>query len=580
MAGGERLALVGPNGAGKSRLLRALTGVLVRAGSVRLCGTPIDAVDREVLARPIAVVPELCSCHSRCRSTRWSPWGACRTSRRSPGCAADRAAVASALERVGIAELAEARRPGAVDGGARSSCSSRSPLPRGADPRPRRTHGAPGHPSPGRRHGVARRPQWERRDDDRGVFTTWPSRHISSRASRSSTRDGSSPTARPRRRSAPIGSGGSSVSTRRSCASRSGWSDAARVVRRRPGGPLRGDRRTARQRAAHPGAGRHGRRSRGRRVRDGRGGDWVVGGRGTIFFCLAREPIPRCDRGDRAMALRCPPPRTAWPIRPTRCSPGRRGPNGRARIRRPGLAGPSPWCSSWGPGRRTRLASTVPARPDPASASSSRWGRTARLPVARARLRHASGRGPRRVVLGRVGRELSSGGYQRGPHRVPPPSWPAWAPVQRAVGVAVGFGAAAPRRSTRWSGRRRSVPRRDRGRPRSSSRRRSSHDDAPDERTSGASPLILALGGTRSGKSRFGLPPPTTAGDGRCGSLGRRGPATPRWTTASPDIGESGQRGGRRSTWAWTSPTRSRRRAGRAGPHRRAHALAERHPRR
>jgi iron complex transport system ATP-binding protein len=60
LAGGEMVALVGPNGAGKSTLLRALTGVLApRDGSVRLCGAPIDEVDRKTLARTIGVVPEV-----------------------------------------------------------------------------------------------------------------------------------------------------------------------------------------------------------------------------------------------------------------------------------------------------------------------------------------------------------------------------------------------------------------------------------------------------------------------------------------------------------------------------------------
>jgi iron complex transport system ATP-binding protein len=60
VSGGERVALVGPNGAGKSTLLRAMTGVLTpRDGTVRLCGAPLDDVHRKVVARTIAVVPEL-----------------------------------------------------------------------------------------------------------------------------------------------------------------------------------------------------------------------------------------------------------------------------------------------------------------------------------------------------------------------------------------------------------------------------------------------------------------------------------------------------------------------------------------
>jgi iron complex transport system ATP-binding protein len=57
---GERIALVGPNGAGKSTLLRVLTGSLKpRRGAVRLRGDELETIGRKVLARSIAVVPEL-----------------------------------------------------------------------------------------------------------------------------------------------------------------------------------------------------------------------------------------------------------------------------------------------------------------------------------------------------------------------------------------------------------------------------------------------------------------------------------------------------------------------------------------
>jgi iron complex transport system ATP-binding protein len=107
VAAGERLALVGPNGAGKSTLLRALTGVLpARHGSVRLCGDPIESVDRRVIARTIAVVPELADLPFAMpvgdvvalgRLPHEPPLTGLRPS--------DLAAVESAIERVGIADL-------------------------------------------------------------------------------------------------------------------------------------------------------------------------------------------------------------------------------------------------------------------------------------------------------------------------------------------------------------------------------------------------------------------------------------------------------------------------------------------
>ncbi len=104
---GERVAVVGPNGAGKSTFLRALTGVLMpRAGNVRLCGAPIATVDRMVVARTIAVVPELAQLPFAMpvdevvalgRLPHEPPISGLRPS--------DRAAVAAAIERVGVGHL-------------------------------------------------------------------------------------------------------------------------------------------------------------------------------------------------------------------------------------------------------------------------------------------------------------------------------------------------------------------------------------------------------------------------------------------------------------------------------------------
>jgi iron complex transport system ATP-binding protein len=107
IAGGERVALVGPNGAGKSSLLRAMTGVLrPSSGEIRLCGAPIDTVQRSSVARTIAVVPELIQLPFEMpvhevvalgRLPHEPPFTGLRP--------ADRLAVAGAMDRVGVAHL-------------------------------------------------------------------------------------------------------------------------------------------------------------------------------------------------------------------------------------------------------------------------------------------------------------------------------------------------------------------------------------------------------------------------------------------------------------------------------------------
>ena len=107
VAAGERLALVGPNGAGKSTLLRLLTGVHEpRRGSVLLDGAAIGHVGYKTVARTIAVVPELTQLPFAMpvhevvalgRLPHDPPLGGLRD--------ADRDAVESAMERVGVTHL-------------------------------------------------------------------------------------------------------------------------------------------------------------------------------------------------------------------------------------------------------------------------------------------------------------------------------------------------------------------------------------------------------------------------------------------------------------------------------------------
>jgi len=104
VAPGERLALVGPNGAGKSTLLR----LEPRSGLVRLRGVPIRTVDDRTVARAIAVVPELTQLPFAMpvhevvalgRLPHDPPLSGLREE--------DREAVASAMDRVGVADLSD-----------------------------------------------------------------------------------------------------------------------------------------------------------------------------------------------------------------------------------------------------------------------------------------------------------------------------------------------------------------------------------------------------------------------------------------------------------------------------------------
>jgi iron complex transport system ATP-binding protein len=105
--GGERIALVGPNGAGKSTLLRALTGLVRPAvGRVLVDGVPVADLDRAGVARRIAVVPQAASVPFAARVEEVVALGRIphEDAIRGPR-PADRAAVAAAIERVGVGHL-------------------------------------------------------------------------------------------------------------------------------------------------------------------------------------------------------------------------------------------------------------------------------------------------------------------------------------------------------------------------------------------------------------------------------------------------------------------------------------------
>jgi iron complex transport system ATP-binding protein len=104
---GELVALVGPNGAGKSTLLRAAAGLVEPvAGRVELAGDPIRSLDRRTIARRLAVVPQQAVLPFSTsveevvglgRLPHEDPFRGHRP--------ADRAAVAEAIERVGVGHL-------------------------------------------------------------------------------------------------------------------------------------------------------------------------------------------------------------------------------------------------------------------------------------------------------------------------------------------------------------------------------------------------------------------------------------------------------------------------------------------
>jgi iron complex transport system ATP-binding protein len=104
---GERVALIGPNGAGKSTLLRVVAGILrPNAGRVELEGVPVAAMDRTAVARRLAVVPQQTALPFSMRVEEVVALGRLPHEDGIRGARpADRAAVASAIDRVGLGGL-------------------------------------------------------------------------------------------------------------------------------------------------------------------------------------------------------------------------------------------------------------------------------------------------------------------------------------------------------------------------------------------------------------------------------------------------------------------------------------------
>lgn len=107
-AAGQLIALLGPNGAGKTTLLAALAGLRPFQGQVRIRGRSLASLSRREKAQTLAYLPQGQTAHwpltvrrlvELGRLPHLAPW--------QPPAAADRLAVEAALQRTGIAELAE-----------------------------------------------------------------------------------------------------------------------------------------------------------------------------------------------------------------------------------------------------------------------------------------------------------------------------------------------------------------------------------------------------------------------------------------------------------------------------------------
>jgi iron complex transport system ATP-binding protein len=119
VAEGEWVGLIGPNGAGKTTVLRAVTGLVPYAGSVRVEGNEVAGFGRARVARRVALVPQEPVIPDDTRVAEYVLLG--RTPHLAPFARErqrDLEVAAAALERLDLLGLAR-RRLGSLSGGER-----------------------------------------------------------------------------------------------------------------------------------------------------------------------------------------------------------------------------------------------------------------------------------------------------------------------------------------------------------------------------------------------------------------------------------------------------------------------------